>query len=110
MANRLSRRQILGMGAASLAGGVVWPQEGYPASQGGAGRYKPATAQPKAQGGRPYWQKTYSGGPLDVAPLPPGLSGEHYRPVVVPNGAAPPFKVVDGVKVFHVIAEDVDHA
>jgi len=40
-------------------------------------------------------------------PLPPGLLGEHYQPVVVPNGAALPFKVVDGVKVFHVIAEEV---
>ena len=61
-------------------------------------------------GGRPYWQKTYSGGPIDVAPLPPGLPGEHYKPVVVPNGAALPFKVVDGVKVFHVIVDEVDHA
>src|SRR5215831_7674603 len=103
MANRLSRRQILGIGAASLASGVVWPKESHPTSQSGAGRYKPAAAQPKSQGGRPYWQKTYSGGPIDVAPLPPGLPGEHYRPVIVPNGAALPFKIVDGVKVFHVI-------
>ena len=28
----------------------------------------------------------------------------------VPNGGALPFKVVDGVKVFHLIAEEVDHA
>src|SRR5882672_8610342 len=110
MANRLSRRQILGIGAASLAAGAVWPKEGDPASQSGAGRYKPAAAQPRAQGGRSYWEKSYSGGPLEVAPLPPGLPGEHYRPVVVPNGAALPFKVVDGVKVFHVIAEEIDHA
>jgi hypothetical protein len=45
-----------------------------------------------------------------VDPLPPGEPGEHYRPVVVPNGAALPFKVVDGIKVFHVIAEEIDHA
>jgi hypothetical protein len=45
-----------------------------------------------------------------VAPLPPGLPGEHYKPVVVPNGGVLPFKVVDGVKVFHLIAEEVDHA
>ena len=32
-----------------------------------------------------------------------------YKPVVVPNGAALPFKIVDGVKVFHLIAEEVDH-
>ena len=45
-----------------------------------------------------------------MAPLPPGLPGEHYKPVVVPNGEALPFKVVDGVKVFHLVAEEVDHA
>ena len=28
---------------------------------------------------------------------------------MVPNGGALPFKVVDGVKVFHLIAEEVDH-
>lgn len=110
MANRFSRRQILGLGASSLAGGLVWPREGHSTSPSGDTRYRSAGAPPRSQGGRAYWQKTYSGGPIDVAPLPPGLPGEHYRPVVVPNGAALPFKVVDGVKVFHVIAEEVDHA
>ena len=74
-----------------------------------------STSQPEGAadigpGGRLYWQESYSGGPIDVAPLPPGLPGEHYKPVVVPNGAALPFKVVDGVKVFHVIVDEVDHA
>ncbi|PYM45548.1 MAG: copper oxidase [Candidatus Rokuibacteriota bacterium] len=110
MATRFSRRQILGIGAASLAGGVTWSKEGHPTSHTSAARYQPAAAQPKSQGGRPYWQKTYSGGPINVAPLPPGLPGEHYKPVVVPNGAALPFKVVGGVKVFHLIAEEVEHA
>src|SRR5712664_466798 len=110
MANRLSRRQILGIGAASLAGGVTWPREGHPTSHSSAARYQPGAAQPKSQGGRPYWQKSYSGGPINVAPLPPGLPGEHYKPVVVPNGAALPFKVVGGVKVFHLVVEEVDHA
>jgi len=110
MANRLSRREILGIGAASLAGGIVWPKEGHPTGRGGGTRYQPAAAPTKSQGVRPYWQKSYSGGPIDVVPLPPGLPGEHYRPVLVPNGGALSFKVVDGVKVFHVIAEEVDHA
>ena len=60
--------------------------------------------------GRAYWQKSYSGGPINVAPQAPGLPGDHYKPVVVPNGAALPFKIVDGVKVFHLVAEEVDHA
>jgi hypothetical protein len=32
-----------------------------------------------------------------------------YKPVIPPNGAALPFKIVDGVKVFHLIAGEVDH-
>ncbi len=105
MAKGLSRRQLLGIGAGSLAAGVAWTKEGV-----AKGQYQPAAAPPKSPGSRPYWEQSYSGGPIDVAPLPPGFPGEQYRPVVVPNGAALPFKVVDGVKVFHVIAEEVDHA
>ncbi len=42
-------------------------------------------------------------------PLAPGLPGRDYRPVVTPNGASLPFKVIDDVKVFHLIAEEVHH-
>ena len=55
------------------------------------------------------WEASYSGGPLDVEPLPPGQPGRDYQPVVVPNGEARPFKIVDGVKVFHLIAEEFEH-
>jgi manganese oxidase len=41
--------------------------------------------------------------------LAPGVPGRDYRPVVTPNGATLPFKVVDGVKVFHLTAEPVTH-
>ena len=41
---------------------------------------------------RPYWEKSYSGGPIDVKPLPPGLPGKDYKPVVVPNGGALPLR------------------
>lgn len=43
------------------------------------------------------------------AGLRPGEPGRDYQPVTTPNGAALPFRVVDGVKVFHLIAEVVDH-
>src|SRR5450432_2057458 len=46
------------------------------------------------------------------APAPsaaPGLPGRDYQPVVVPNGAKLPWKIVDGVKVFHLVAEEVEH-
>jgi FtsP/CotA-like multicopper oxidase with cupredoxin domain len=111
MANRVSRRQVLGIGAASLAAGMVSPYGGHATAHGAQGtRYEPTPARPASDRGRPYWDRSYSGGAADVAPLPPGLPGQHYQPVVVPNGAALPFKVVDGAKVFHVIASEVDHA
>ncbi|ATB34324.1 multicopper oxidase family protein [Melittangium boletus] len=47
----------------------------------------------------------------EVSPkhLPPGRPGRDYTPVVVPNGSKLPWKVVDGVKVFHLVAEEVEH-
>jgi FtsP/CotA-like multicopper oxidase with cupredoxin domain len=41
-------------------------------------------------------------------PLPPARPGRDYLPVTVPNGAKLPWKLVDGVKVFHMVAEEVD--
>jgi FtsP/CotA-like multicopper oxidase with cupredoxin domain len=43
------------------------------------------------------------------APREPGQPDVDYRPVITPNGATLPFKIVDGVKVFHLIAEEVEH-
>lgn len=40
---------------------------------------------------------------------PPGEPGRDYRPVVTPDGASLPFRIVDGVKVFHLVAEEVEH-
>jgi FtsP/CotA-like multicopper oxidase with cupredoxin domain len=45
----------------------------------------------------------------DEAHLAPGRPGRDYQPVIVPNGAKLPWKIVDGVKVFHLVAEEVDH-
>ncbi|MGQ0553754.1 MAG: multicopper oxidase domain-containing protein [Planctomycetota bacterium] len=48
-------------------------------------------------------------GPAAGPALPPGRPGLDYTPVVTPNGRALPWKLVDGVKVFHLIAEPVRH-
>ncbi len=40
---------------------------------------------------------------------PPGEPGKDYNPVVTPNGTSLPFKIVGGVKVFHLIAEEFEH-
>jgi FtsP/CotA-like multicopper oxidase with cupredoxin domain len=41
--------------------------------------------------------------------LPPGEPGKDYTPVVTPNGASLRWKIVDGVKVYHLVAEEVEH-
>ncbi len=45
----------------------------------------------------------------NAPPLEPGLPGRDYRPVITPNSIALPFRIVDGVKVFHLVAENVMH-
>ncbi len=48
--------------------------------------------------------------PANASPsLPPGQPFVDYRPVETPNGVTLPWKVQDGVKVFHLIAEAVRH-
>ena len=41
--------------------------------------------------------------------LPPGQPGKNYTAVITPNNVSLPWKIVDGVKVYHLIAEEVDH-
>jgi FtsP/CotA-like multicopper oxidase with cupredoxin domain len=55
------------------------------------------------------WGKSYSGGAPDVPPARPGEPGRDYAPTLTPNGVALPFKIVEGVKVFHLVAEEVNH-
>src|SRR5215831_1471636 len=106
MFKRISRREMLGLGAASIAGSIALSKErGVAGTYGGSGEYQSANPY-----NRSYWEKSYSGGTADATPLAPGLPGKDYKPVVIPNGTVLPFKVVNGVKVFHLITEGVDHA
>ena len=41
--------------------------------------------------------------------FPPGEPGKDYTPVFTPNGATLEYKIIDGVKVFHLIAEEIVH-
>src|SRR5882672_11460180 len=41
--------------------------------------------------------------------FPLGEPGKDYTPVITPDGIALPYKAVDGVKVFHLIAEEVQN-
>jgi FtsP/CotA-like multicopper oxidase with cupredoxin domain len=45
----------------------------------------------------------------DTKQFPPGEPGKDYSPVITPNGSSLPYKIVGGVKVFHLVAEKVDH-
>ena len=57
------------------------------------------------------WSAAQAGSPGDAPgpAAPPGMPGADYKPVVTPNGATLPFKIVNGVKVFHLIVEPVHH-
>jgi len=39
----------------------------------------------------------------------PGVAGRNYKPVAVPNGSTLPWRLIDGVKVFHLVAQEVEH-
>jgi manganese oxidase len=57
------------------------------------------------------WARSYSGRKTvgETKRWEPGVAGTRYTPVVVPNGAVLPYRVVDGVKVFHLTAQEVEH-
>lgn len=77
------------IGAAALAAGI-----GLKAG--------PFAVSVRAEDGRPV--------PDWIGPGPePGMPGKDYTPVVTPDGEALPFRIVDGVKVFHLTAGEVDH-
>src|SRR5262245_9584381 len=55
------------------------------------------------------WDRSNSGAESPAGPFPPGRAGKDYKPVAVPDGATLPWKIVDGVKVYHLRCEQVDH-
>jgi manganese oxidase len=90
----LTRRQFVG-GTALLAGAAALPSLLH--AQSAAPQQKTYHFNEATQ---PAWTK---------APLPPGEPGKDYKPTVTLNGSTLPFRVVDGVKIFHLICEEVDH-
>lgn len=97
---KISRRDLLFSGGVAVAGGTLFLRGGSAASADdvpGATRPREGSA---ADVGSPH---------VSQAHLPPVEEGRDYRPVIVPNGTKLPWKVIDGVKVFHMIAEEVDH-
>lgn len=94
----MTRRQML-TGAAALAGATALNRPvGAQSAIHPSALPKPANGKPQAAA----WTR---------APHPePGEPGKHYQPTITLNGTTLPWKLVDGVKVFHLVAEEVrDH-
>src|SRR5688572_26545861 len=96
-ASMLSRRSLLAGSAAALGAGGLLARSALARAQDTQEPPPPPPENP-ARGNEP--EKDF---------LPPGMPGEDYTPVVTPDGATLPWKIVDGVKVYHLIVEDVDH-
>src|SRR5215210_1698038 len=102
-----SRREII-MNGAALAGSALLLNRNAAAVQA------PQATQPDSRPADPDFHfkddnPARHNDPNAGPPLPPGQPGKDYRPVIVPNGWTLPFTVVDGVKVFHLVAEEVYH-
>src|SRR5262249_40281933 len=95
--NGLTRRKLLASSGLGLGATLLFaePRSAEAADRPGAKRaQKGAAATGPAQ--------------ADQRSLPPGRPHKDYRPVVVPNGYKLPWKIVNGVKVFHLVAEEVE--
>ena len=68
-----------------------------------------ATTQPTGPGGTDASLARTELTPLNLPPLPPGEPGRDYTPVYTPNGSTLPYRIVDGVKVMHLVAEEIQH-
>ncbi|MCL4198963.1 MAG: copper oxidase [Phycisphaerales bacterium] len=104
-----TRRDMILNGAALGGAALVAPRR----SLASAVQAQPISASPPKGPSRyeqteRQWEATYAGD-RDHPILEPGLPGRHYQPVITPSGASLPWKIVDGVKVFHLIAEEVEH-
>ncbi len=86
MPSRRDTFKMAGLGASALA-------------LGGAGRGGQHSGHHAHSESVPHKGRTYS----------PGKAGDDYRPVITPDGSTLSYKLVDGVKVFHLTAEEVEH-
>lgn len=92
-AHPLTRREAVARGLAALAGGAT------------------LAAVPERAFATPFTElaTTVPADVLNAGTLAPGRPGMDYLPVITPNGVSLPWKIVDGVKVYHLIAEPVEH-
>ncbi len=94
-----TRRDMLKVSGAAFAGGAILHQVQH-AGADEAAAVEQQARDLRGEPGSPLWQRP---------PLSPGEPEVDYQPVVTPNNISLPFRVVDGVKVFHLIAEELEH-
>lgn len=93
----ITRRNMIKRAATALVAGAA-----VSGSDATAFTEKPQLSESPSDSGdnKPAWSKPA---------LAPGEAGKNYKPVVTPNGTSLPFKLVNGAKVFHLVAEEVEH-
>ena len=96
----MSRREAIVTGGAAIAGGALFLSQRAVAY---------AQDVPGAKGPRRGSAADVGASHVSDEALPPGEEGRDYTPVVVPNGKKLPWKIVDGAKVYHLVAEEVEH-
>ncbi|PWU07092.1 MAG: copper oxidase [Verrucomicrobia bacterium] len=82
-------------GAALLAGAAALPSFLHAQARDSQNPPLPSSGAPL-----PVWEKPA---------LPPGEPYRDYRPTITLNGSTLPFKIAEGVKIFHLVCEEVDH-
>lgn len=103
--NGMTRRKAMVSGAAAIAGGAL-----LLSGQSAQAQQPAPSTRPRDEGfDFDETNPSRDNSPRPQAPLPPGEPDKDYTPCIVPNGWTLPYKLVDGVKVFHLVAEEVYH-
>ncbi len=102
----MSRRDMMRHGVAAIAGGTVALT---PIAVAAQDHQHGPPASPTAVAAKPVPATTVRNAAITGARLPAGKPGRDYTPVITPNGSTLPFKVVNGVKVFHLTAGITKH-
>ena len=100
----LDRRSFLA-GAAALGSSTLLLRSAH-AAEGGVGHERHSPRASAVTGGR---DTTLMGRINPTPTLPLGEPGRDYTPVITPNNISLPWKIVDGVKVYHLVAKEVAH-
>jgi FtsP/CotA-like multicopper oxidase with cupredoxin domain len=115
---KITRREAVAVSGLALTGAALGSGSAF-AQRGHEGHSMPtpqaAPPAPDAGTNAKQWLDIVKGTRHPARTIEPGDAvapaepGKDYTPVVTPNGVTLPFKIVDGFKVFHLIAEEVTH-